>query len=1099
MPMTVVLAFALEAIAAAPMQWTREAPLACPAWLGPTASVVLVREESRARVFVGERLLEAESDGARGYRLDSGAEESVARVRGALAIEDSGAVRATLESGRCKALGRSAARALPLEESAMAKWRALESAQGQLVLGEREARDGRLVPADAATAAGCAVLREALGASHALVAACDVRRSNRARESGRYAEALELARGAGEALTRIGGATSADALAARQAQAQALGLLTRTREALELAQSVARERATLLGEEHVDTLASRNTVGALLRQLGRNTEAIATFEEILPLLEKARGAEDVETLRVRNNLALAYQRDERTREALVQFEELYRARRARQGPRHPTTLIAVVNLAGAAFNAGDEARAARLCEQAIPDFLATYGEDHPETLRLRSRLAHYDYELGRYEESAALFESVRRAAQVKVGPTNAITLQALTGAATAQYVLGRTQAALANLDEAWRGYLKVYGPDHPASRQVLQTKAHALMRAGRPAEALKVLDEDLGAATLPARSAGPVPSFALVNHASAAQARFELGARAEALAQLEDVLARKREQFGEDHPQTLSTLVTLASFRARAGDRGGAVVLLEDLVRLTERRSAGELAFSDTRRAALAAWIGEGWQRAGYATLATLLATTDARRALEIAELGRGRGLEAALGAQAGMRELPVAARESLRELSAQLGKVEEAIAAGNASTEAQLANIARRARLQEHIAADFDNAARALPSGAPVALDERLRSVPRDAAYVSFVVAGDRIAALVARHDAPVRGFDLGEMPGLASAIDAWQIFANSEDASAVRIWRERSGRYVNAIARPSPDAVRVASGAPIGRELSRRLLAPLAPALRGARRWIVSPDGALAFLPFDALTWDGATVLERAQVTLVPSLAQWNRLAANAARVEGAPRADFLGWGIAKHGAALPDGRRLGELPAAEIEVVRLAALFPRERSRALLGSQATESALRELEREGMLESYRYVHFATHAFLSPRDARLSGVVLARDAANEGDGIVSASEWATLHLRADLVTLSACETALGGKAAAEGVTGLPYAMMASGAQGALLSLWRVSDEGAARFMQSFYARLAGGERPAPALRATKLEFLRSKQAWSAPRHWAAFVLYGAP
>ena len=216
-------------------------------------------------------------------------------------------------------------------------------------------------------------------------------------------------------------------------------------------------------------------------------------------------------------------------------------------------------------------------------------------------------------------------------------------------------------------------------------------------------------------------------------------------------------------------------------------------------------------------------------------------------------------------------------------------------------------------------------------------------------------------------------------------------------------------------------------------------------------------------------------------------------------APRGDFLGWGVAKLGAASPDGRRLDDLPGAEGEVVRLAALFPGSRSRTLLGPQATESALRAMESDGSLARYRYVHFATHAFLSPRDARLSGVMLARDAANADDGVVTAAEWAGLHLGADLVTLSACETALGTKAAAEGVTGLPYAMMASGAQGALLTLWRVSDEGAARFMQAFYARIVAGARPGPALRATKAGFLRSKGPWSAPRHWAAFVLYGAP
>ena len=140
--LAVVMAVAIETLVAAPMQWTHEAPLACPAWLGPSASVVLMREGTQPRVFVGERVLDAEIDGAESYRLDSGVDEPDARMRGALVVAPSGAFAVTLESGRCNAQGRSAVRALPVEVIAVAKWRALQGAQEQLALGEREARDG---------------------------------------------------------------------------------------------------------------------------------------------------------------------------------------------------------------------------------------------------------------------------------------------------------------------------------------------------------------------------------------------------------------------------------------------------------------------------------------------------------------------------------------------------------------------------------------------------------------------------------------------------------------------------------------------------------------------------------------------------------------------------------------------------------------------------------------------------------------------------------------------------------------------------------------------------------------------------------------------
>jgi CHAT domain-containing protein len=73
----------------------------------------------------------------------------------------------------------------------------------------------------------------------------------------------------------------------------------------------------------------------------------------------------------------------------------------------------------------------------------------------------------------------------------------------------------------------------------------------------------------------------------------------------------------------------------------------------------------------------------------------------------------------------------------------------------------------------------------------------------------------------------------------------------------------------------------------------------------------------------------------------------------------------------------------------------------------------------------------------------------------------------------------------------------LPYALAVAGARATLLTLWRVDDAATAEFMRRLYRRLARGQRPASALAATKQE-MRRHPRWSAPFHWAPFVLYGA-
>jgi CHAT domain-containing protein len=108
----------------------------------------------------------------------------------------------------------------------------------------------------------------------------------------------------------------------------------------------------------------------------------------------------------------------------------------------------------------------------------------------------------------------------------------------------------------------------------------------------------------------------------------------------------------------------------------------------------------------------------------------------------------------------------------------------------------------------------------------------------------------------------------------------------------------------------------------------------------------------------------------------------------------------------------------------------------------------------------------------------------------------VTAAELATFDVGADLVVLSACETALGKDVAGEGLFGLPYALAVAGARATLLTLWPVADRPTAEFMRRFYAKLARGVAPAAALAQTKREFIRSKE-FSAPFYWAPFVLYG--
>lgn len=322
--------------------------------------------------------------------------------------------------------------------------------------------------------------------------------------------------------------------------------------------------------------------------------------------------------------------------------------------------------------------------------------------------------------------------------------------------------------------------------------------------------------------------------------------------------------------------------------------------------------------------------------------------------------------------------------------------------------------------------------------------------------------------------------------------------------IWRTADGRYV--VAAEAPDgARRVPDLAALGREVSGWLLAPLPAALREARRLIVSPDGALTQLPFEALWLGERQLVVQMDVGYVQSLAVHAELSRRAARPRtAAPRllsiADPVYRAVAPEDGALPDWMAELEwtpLPGTRKESAALLPLFAKG-SRQLLGKAAARDSLLDLQRRDELAGFDVLHFATHGYVDEQRSALvlsMGPKLPQAYLQDGD-------IAALKLRSDLVLLSACETGLGRAESGEGVMGLPYAFMLAGNTNTLMTLWPIDDEGTSVFIPAFMAKVRqGGMDVIAALTATKREFAagRHGDALRDPRIWAAFVQYGVP
>ena len=177
---------------------------------------------------------------------------------------------------------------------------------------------------------------------------------------------------------------------------------------------------------------------------------------------------------------------------------------------------------------------------------------------------------------------------------------------------------------------------------------------------------------------------------------------------------------------------------------------------------------------------------------------------------------------------------------------------------------------------------------------------------------------------------------------------------------------------------------------------------------------------------------------------------------------------------------------------EITRLAPAEKRFEALDFVASRATATS-------AVLGQYRIVHFATHGLINNQHLGLSGLVLSLvdDRGKPQNGFLRLYEIYNLKLNADLVVLSACQTAVGEEIKGEGLLGLTRGFMYAGAPRVVATLWQVDDRAASELMKRFYQKMLGeGLRPAAALRAAQVSML-SDNRWRGPHYWAAFTLQG--
>ena len=241
------------------------------------------------------------------------------------------------------------------------------------------------------------------------------------------------------------------------------------------------------------------------------------------------------------------------------------------------------------------------------------------------------------------------------------------------------------------------------------------------------------------------------------------------------------------------------------------------------------------------------------------------------------------------------------------------------------------------------------------------------------------------------------------------------------------------------------------------------------GAQTLQIVADGSLSSLPFAALPG----VRERAIVMIS------SEFGGSSMPVRPRPLR-FLGVAGGAHAPA-NDAAVFPPLAATAREARSVAAIFERSGTRSgvklLLGDDGSGAQLAQFWQRGV----DVLHVATHALADLRQPMTSLLLLPAVDAQGQSTYLTAGQIQQWRGDADLVYLSACETAVGPARFADGMPGLQRAFLRAGARGVIATLWPVEDVYASQFAADFYRRYTAGEPAAAALTATQ-------RAWAQPR-----------
>jgi CHAT domain-containing protein/Tfp pilus assembly protein PilF len=871
-------------------------------------------------------------------------------------------------------------------------------------------------------------------------------------------------------------------------------------------------RLKVLGEDHPDTAASYNNLAIVVYGQGRLPEAEAMFRKALAIWLKALGEAHPATATSYNNLASVLYRQRKLSEAEAMLRRALAIQLKALGEAHPDTARSYHNLAGVLGDQGKLSEAEAMHRKALAIFLESVGEAHRDTAGSYNNLATVLRDQGKLREAEAMLRNALVIELKALGEDHPTTAGSYDGLAIVLLDQGKLPEAEAMLRKALAIKVKALGEGHPDTANSYNNLALVLRDQGKLPEAEAMLRQALANRL---KALGEAHPDTAASYTSLAILLDQLGKADEALgawtsAVNADELARLQRTKGlesglrsKENPDPQPGL-SIALARAGRGreawgrwERGLARAVLDEVARparpLNPEEKAGEADLLGRSQA-----LDERISRlAGQQRLTEDDEKRQGNLRREASELRRQlldlqQALEKKYGPLAGKPATLDEIHAALRDDTALVGWIDTeyrlmacvvrhtgeptwvTVPGSGPDGAWTKEDKALTGRLREALAAkgsgtDWRAPAEALAKQRLTPIDQHLYGVRRVVVVNSPGLAGVPVEVLFAARAKS------GEQPPVVAYAPSASMLVHLMKT------RPTTGRPVTLLAlgdpaypTPAPDSDKAPAQPDHGLFVTKVVPNGIAD-LFGIKAGDV-------LLEYNGTALKSANDLSPVSADAGPKkvpLRRWRAGETRTIEVAAGP----LGVELDKRPAApvvlaqraadevlQARGESHLRLPGTRREVAAIAGLFPADRVTTLVGEQASESVVQGLARSGKLKDFRYLHFAAHGRNDPRSAYRTALILAPDpdrsadpGAFDTDGEITAEQIArTWNLDADLVVLSACETALGQQAGGEGFLGFAQPLLAKGARRLVLSLWRVDDRATSLLMARFFENLLG-------------------------------------